>query len=40
MKKPKSKKNTASYKFGKAIGKQIFKIGKTILKPHKRMFGR
>jgi hypothetical protein len=40
MKKQKSKKNTASYKFGRAIGKQMIKIGKTILKSHKRMFGR
>ena len=40
MKKQRSTKNTASYKLGKAIGKQIIKIGKTILKPHKRLFGR
>ena len=40
MKKQKSKKKTLSHKLGKFIGKQIYKIGKTLLKPKKRMFGK
>ena len=40
MKKTKSKKNTFSYKLGKAIGKELYKIGKAILKKPRGMVGR
>ena len=39
MKSRKNKK-TVSYKIGKVIGKEIYKIGKALLKPRKGMFGK
>ena len=36
----KKKKNTLSYKIGKALGKEIYKIGKTLLKRRRGMFGK
>ena len=38
--KRRKKKKTFSYKLGKVIGKEIYKIGKTLLKPRKGMFGK